>query len=85
MLPLRRHWNSRSLHAALFTSVSALTLIITAAPAEARNILAGGGGNSAVNAATAAANAAAQAAQAAMRAQNSLSRATQTLQAMQAC
>jgi filamentous hemagglutinin family protein len=71
--------------AALLAGVSALTLLSAAAPAEARNILAGGGGNSAVNVATAAATASAQqAAQAAMRAQNSLSRATQTLQAMQA-
>ncbi|GGF06588.1 hypothetical protein GCM10011611_10090 [Aliidongia dinghuensis] len=78
----RRH----TFHIALLTSVSALTLLALAAPAEAGNILASGGGASAaVASASATAIASAQqAAQVAAQAQNSLARATQALQAMQA-
>jgi filamentous hemagglutinin family protein len=67
----------------LLASAGALTLLVAGAPAEARNILSGGGAASAVAGATASAlSSAQQAAQVAQAAQNSLTRATQAIEGM---
>ncbi|GGF18423.1 hypothetical protein GCM10011611_25420 [Aliidongia dinghuensis] len=74
------------LRTALLASVSALTLLTTGAPAEARNVLAIGGGASSAtaSAAVAAVTSAQQAAAATQQSMNTLARAAEAIQAMQA-
>src|SRR5215472_12562311 len=74
----------RNLHAALLASVSALTLLAAAMPAQAGNILVGNRlASPSTNAAAAAIASAQQAAAMTQQSMNSLTRATQAIQAMQ--